>query len=173
MSEQTTHLLFVLAPKDFRDSEYIVPRAFCEQADIDVTTTSSERVSIGRFGYRVQHHKTLEHYRAERFDGIVFVGGNGSLDFMENADAKQLAQAFAEQHKIVAALCAAPRLLVTWGILKDKKCTGWNADGALSALCERYGAHFVDAHVVRDGTFITGSGPVAAEEFALEIVRAL
>ncbi len=166
-------LLFILAPENFRDIEYIVPKAFCEQNNIAVTTTSSEKISTGRFGYTVEHKKTLENSSAENFDGIVFVGGGGSLDFMENENAKNLAHDFAQQNKVVSAICAAPRLLISWGILQGKKCTGWNGDNQVPVLCEQFDALFEDKEVVVDGNFVTGNGPEAAEKFILAVIKTL
>jgi putative intracellular protease/amidase len=39
-------ILMVLAPKEFRDLEYIVPKVFFEKANLEITTTSSEKKSI-------------------------------------------------------------------------------------------------------------------------------
>jgi len=39
-------ILMILAPSEFRDLEYIVPKAFFEQSNFEVTTTSSEILSI-------------------------------------------------------------------------------------------------------------------------------
>jgi len=166
-------VLFILASNNFRDIEYIVPRAFLEQNNIEVPTASASKISVGRFGYKVKNDYLLSEIREEYFDGIIFIGGNGSLDYLENDEAKKLAQNFLVKNKLVGAICAAPRLLLHWGILKDRHCTGWNGDSQLPVLCAQNGAIFEDKEVVRDGNFVTGNGPAASEQFALEVINIL
>ncbi len=64
--------------------------------------------------------------RKGEFDAIFFVGGVGSLDYLENETARKLTQSFLDEGKLVGAICAAPRNFLKWGILAGKKCTGYN-----------------------------------------------
>jgi 4-methyl-5(b-hydroxyethyl)-thiazole monophosphate biosynthesis len=72
---------------------------------------------------------------------------------------------FAEHDKPIAAICAAPSILGTLGLLKGKK-----------AVCypgfEKYleGAELTGEQVVKAGNIVTGKGPGATIEFALTIV---
>ena len=74
----------------------------------------------------------------------------------------------AENGKFAAAICAAPSVLGTLGVLEGKK-----------AVCfpgfEKYlrGAEIVNEKVVRDGNVITAVGMGAAFEFGFELVAAL
>lgn len=166
-------LLIVLASQNFRDTEYITPRAIFEQQGIEVQTTSTVNESIGRFGYKVQNDLLLKDVQPEHFDGIFFVGGLGSLDFEENKEAKQLTKTFQDQSKTIGAICAAPRNFLSWGILRDKKCTGHNWDNQFPDLCEKHGAIYKDQDVVIDKNIITANGPEASEECANTLVKAL
>ncbi|KAA6352001.1 putative cysteine protease YraA [termite gut metagenome] len=73
---------------------------------------------------------------------------------------------FSGQNKPIAAICAAPSILGTLGLLKGKK-----------AVCypgfEKYleGAELTGEQVVRAGNIITGKGPGATIEFALTIIE--
>lgn len=160
-----------MAEKNFRDIEYLVPRAFFEQSEIEVKTISSAKISHGRFGYRVENNFVLGEKIPENFDAIFCVGGNGSLDFLYNEIAKNLVKNFIDTNKKCGAICAAPRLLLHWGFLTGKNCTGWNGDGQVPVLCQKFGAEFLDKTVVKDGNFITGNGPTASEEFALAMIE--
>ena len=166
-------VLMVLAEKNFRDIEYIVPRAFFEQAGITVKTASVKETSLGRFGFKVQNDFLIPHVSATDFDGIFLVGGNGSLDFLENEDLQTLTENFLKNNKLCGAICAAPRLLLQWGLMKNKKCTGWNGDGEVPILCEKYDAIFEDSSVVFDQKVVTGNGPKASEETALKFIENL
>lgn len=166
-------ILMVLASENFRDMEYIVPRSFFEQNNYSVSTASTTTNSIGRFGYDVINDYLIGDVVSEDFDAIFFVGGSGSLEYIENEEAIALTIDFVNAEKPCGAICAAPRNFLTWGILEGKKCTGWNGDKHLKKLCQQYGAEFVDKSVVLDGNIVTGNGPDASEEMAVEFMRCL
>lgn len=159
-------ILAVLAPHDFRDTEFLVPREFWLQSGFSVFTASSERNSVGKFGFQVENDFLLNEVLAQDFDMVFFVGGGGSLDFLENASAQKLATECLRSDKILAAICAAPRLLLAWNLLEGKKITGWNGDGELPHLAQQADAIFVGGNTCRDGNILTGEGPSSAEEFA-------
>lgn len=165
----------VLAQRDFRDSEYIVTKAFFEKHDIDVKSVSFHDISTGRFGYEVKNDFNFEKYSDElkEFDGICFVGGIGSLDFMDNSLTEDLVNYYFENNKVVSAICAATRLFLHWGILDGKTCTGSNYDGSFSKLCNDSKATYLNKSCVVDGNVITAEGPRSSEEFALDIIKLL
>lgn len=163
----------VVAPKNFRDLEYIVPRALWQQKGAKVISASSTPVSTGRFGYTVQNDFLLEQISSDNFDGVFFVGGAGILDLQNDSNAKYIATDFAETGNPVGSICAAPRNLLSWGLLNGKECTGHNWDGNFPSLCSQFGAKYKDAPVVVDGFFCTANGPEAAEEAALEFWKML
>ena len=166
-------ILMILAADNFRDTEYLTPRAFFEKAGFEVQTTSTEPESVGRFGYRVYHENLIHDLNAEDFDAILFVGGGGSLKLESNSDAKRIAQESLDQNKILGALCAAPRNLLKWNLLKGKKCTGHNWDDQFPDLCEKNGALYQKAECVVDENIITAHGPEAVEVWAHKIITQL
>jgi len=163
----------LLAPQNFRDSEYIVPRAIWEQNGGVVRTVSTTEESIGKFGYSVTNDFLLPEPDSDDFDGIFLVGGGGSLAFQSDSDAQNLVEEFYQAGKPVGAICAAPRNLLTWGILNGRKCTGSDWDGQFDSLCEKYGARFVNEPVVVDDSLLTANGPEAAELAAVEFLELL
>ncbi|MCF7906211.1 DJ-1/PfpI family protein [Candidatus Gracilibacteria bacterium] len=160
-------ILIVLAPKNFRDEEYAVPRAVWEKAGANVLTMSIQKISYGKLGMTVKNDFLLEEVRAGDADAIFFVGGGGCMEYLENEKAEQLAHDFVAARKPIGAICAAPRLLLKWGILKGKKCTGWDGDNALEDLARKGGAIYEKKSVIKDGKFVTADGPDSAEECAL------
>ena len=166
-------ILVVLAPENFRDIEYIVPRAFFEQAGHTVMTTSTQKKSIGKHGYRVENDLLLTHAQEKDFEGIFFVGGLGSLIYKENQTAHDLVNNFIRKEKTIGAICAAPRSFLQWGILKGKWCTGHDWDGNFAHLCESSGALYDPKDVVVDGKIVTANGPEAAESCALQFLKVL
>ena len=162
----------VLASERFRDIEYITPRAFFEQKKFKVSTASSSKFSTGRFGFEVKNDFLIDEVPVKEFDGIYFVGGAGALEYLENEKARQLAEAFYITEKPIAAICAAPRNLLHWGLLKNKKATGHNGDGQFSRIALEKGAKpFPELTVVYDDGILTANGPEASEESALEFMK--
>ena len=69
--------------------------------------------------------------------------------------------------KQLAAICAAPGMISETGILKEKHATGYPG-------CKpEGGAIWSEDAAVVDGNLVTGKGPGAAAEFAIEIIRYL
>ncbi len=161
----------VLASADFRDVEYIVPRAFFEQNNCSVKTASTKDISVGSFGYRVENDFLLGEVETGDFDGLFFVGGAGSLGFMEDDEAKNLAFDFLNSGKPLGAICAAPRNFLKWGVLEGKRATGHNWDGNFPTFCKKFGAEFENNSVVVDEKVLTADGPEAAEETAVEFLK--
>lgn len=170
----TKHVLMVLASEKFRDIEYITPRAFFEQQGLHVSTCSSTKVSVGRFGYRVSNDLLNEDIVPKIYDAVFMVGGAGSLQYLEDMQLKSVIQEFLDLGKPVAAICAAPRNLVRWGFMKGRKVTAHNGDGTFAAFATQYEAvPLVNTTVVEDGNVLTGNGPEASEELALKLIKKL
>ena len=164
----------VVAASEFRDIEYIVPKAFFEQAGHKVTTSSSTPESIGRFGYKIGIDLLVKEVDVNLFDGVFFVGGKGSLQFLEDDTAKNMVLSFISQQKLVGAICAAPRNFLSWGIMKGRKATGHNWDGEFGNLCKDNRAEYIeDQAVVIDNGVLTANGPEASEEAALKFMSLL
>ena len=166
-------ILMILAPTEFRDLEYIVPKAFFEGANFEVTTTSTDILSVWRFGYEVYHDWLIEDYKWENFDAIVFVWGSGSLVFWENEDLKELTKKYINSDKIVASICASPRNLLKWWIVEWRKLTGHNWDNNFENLAKESWAIPKMNDVVIDWNLITWYWPEAVEEFSKAIINKL
>ncbi|HIJ85591.1 MAG: DJ-1/PfpI family protein [Magnetococcales bacterium] len=114
---------------------------------------------------------TLEQVMDQPFDMIALPGGMpGSSNLNADPRIHQLLDRLSREGKITAAICAAPLVLATSGLLKGKK--GTSFPGALSQkLLE--GVSYQETAVVVDGTVITSRGPGTAMDFALTLVETL
>lgn len=164
-------ILMVLASDNFRDEEYEIPRAFWEFQDVQVQTVASSFQSVGRFGLKVINDFTFPAIQESDFDAVFFVGGGGCMEYLDNKSAQLLAFDFKNKGKIVGAICMAPRLLLQWGILTGKKCTGWNGDQELESWAQKGHARYIADPVVVDGFCITADGPGSAQMCAEEMLR--
>lgn len=101
------------------------------------------------------------------YDGIVLPGGlPGTLNLGADETVNKVIRQFAEEQKLVAAICAAPSVLGAAGILEGKNATCH--PGFEEKLT---GANVQFEPVVSDGNIITSRGMGTAIAFALEIVR--
>ena len=110
-------------------------------------------------------------------DGVYVVGGLGSLVYQENEGLRRFVEGVLGDGGILGAICAAPRNLLSWGLMEGKLVTGHNWDGDFSSLAEQVGAiPRLDQKVVMDGRVMTANGPEASEESALafhEMLKAI
>jgi len=170
----TKRIVMLLASEKFRDCEFIVPKAFFEQSGIKVSVASTKLTATGRFGFSVSSDVLIEYLNPAEYDGIFFVGGAGSIEYIDNLKAKAVFENFLKLNKPIAAICAAPRNFLKWGILRDKRCTGFNADGVFSSMAKEYGAlGMPEQNVVEDGLILTANGPEASEAGAIAFINLL
>ena len=87
---------------------------------------------------------------------------------MEDETVNRVIKEFAQDGKLVAAICAAPSVLGNAGLLEGKTATCYpGVEGKLT------GANFVTNSVAKDGNIITSRGLGTAIDFAAEIVAYL
>ena len=112
---------------------------------------------------------TLDEALKRGYDMVVLPGGQPGTNNLK-ADARIIALTWqmAQQGKYVAAVCAAPSVLATAGVLDGRRATSF--PGALDAF-PKVDRH--DAAVVEDGKVITSRGPGTAMDFALTLVERL
>ena len=112
---------------------------------------------------------TLDAVLDQDFDLVVLPGGLGGAQRLE-ADQRitALLRRMTEQGRYVAAICAAPKVLVSAGLVEGREVTAY--PGVLDGQAN---IRLSSAAVVRDGTFITSRGPGTALDFALTLIETL
>jgi protease I len=162
-------ILMVVAFKDFRDEEYFIPKEILEKANFLIDTISTEKgTAIGIQGGEAIIYIGLDEIDLGDYEAVIFCGGSGMTDQLDNQNFHKLARDFYESNKIVSAICVAPSLLARAGILKDKKATVWSSalDRSFIKDLEENGAIYEDSLVVVNDRIITANGPDASEDFA-------
>lgn len=164
--------VFVFLAEGFEEIEAISTIDILRRAEVDVTTVSitSDREVVGAHGVPVVADKCIADVKHTETDAIVLPGG---LPGATNLEASQpLREMIVEADKkglLLAAICAAPVVYGSMGLLKEKVATAYPGFEEKLA-CRQYSQK---EPVVVDGHIITGRGPGYSFPFALAIVEYL
>ncbi len=114
---------------------------------------------------------TLDEVMDEDFDMIVLPGGLPGADNL-NADPRihRLLKRLAAQDRYTAAICAAPKVLASAGLLDGRQATWYPGAVDASALPA---TRALQEAVVSDGRVVTSRGPGTAMDFALTLIEKL
>jgi len=164
-------VVFIIAPKNFRDEELLQTRGVLTQAGVDVQIASTSLdTAVGMLGAKVGVDLLMDSVKVANYDAVVFIGGGGASVYWEDSRAHSIAQKAYQRGKVLGAICIAPVTLANAGLLKGKKATVW---GAERGRIEAKGAKYTGSPVQVDGRIITANGPTAAQEFGEAILKAL
>jgi 4-methyl-5(b-hydroxyethyl)-thiazole monophosphate biosynthesis len=114
---------------------------------------------------------TLDAVLEQPFDMVVLPGGQPGSDNLErDPRIRRLLERMAGGDGYTAAICAAPKVLASAGLLAGKRATGY--PGVLEGMPQAQ-VELDPRPVVRDGRVITSRGPGTAMDFALELIEIL
>jgi len=114
---------------------------------------------------------TLDEALNQEFDMVVLPGGlPGATYLNEDARIITLLQKMASLDKFTAAICAAPKVLASAGLLEGKVATSY--PGVIDKMAIPGLRCSADA-VVIDGKVITSRGPGTAMDFTLQLIEVL
>jgi 4-methyl-5(b-hydroxyethyl)-thiazole monophosphate biosynthesis len=151
----------------FEEIETVTPVDVLRRAGIEVTIAAlADKTATGKHGMQLVADTTLDEVDASDFDLLLIPGGPGVAALRRDGRPAKLAAKFAAKHKPVAAICAAPLVLLDAGLLAGKKFTAYHS------VREELGGG-LDERVVIDGQIITSRGAGTALDFSLAIVNHL
>lgn len=134
-------------------------------------STTEERLVAGAHGIVSQADRLLDD-DVKDYDMVVLPGGQpGANNLSANEKVLELLQHFDEQHKFIAAICAASMVLHTAGIDKGRRLTSYPADKYRNLFTES--TYVEDEIVVVDDNLITSRGPATTLPFAYKLVDIL
>ncbi|MDD2913436.1 MAG: DJ-1/PfpI family protein [Candidatus Pacebacteria bacterium] len=174
--EKIKRIALIVAFKDFRDEEYFIPKEIFKKEKIQVKTFSDFLgKAIGKFGGEAKVDDLIDNLNVDDFDGVVFIGGPGAEKYVENERCLEIAREAEKKEKVLGAICIAPLILSSSGVLENRKATVWSSQMDKSAIKElkNSGAIYFEKSVAIDGKIVTGSMPEASELFAREIIKIL
>ncbi len=116
---------------------------------------------------RFKAHRLLDEIDPAEYDCLILPGGMPGTKNLENDERVQkLIDDFVKENKLIAAICAAPSILIHKGLLRNEHfiCFPGFESGLTPAA---------EVKAIKDGNFITGKGLGAAFEFASLIIKEL
>jgi len=161
-------VLCILGP-GFEELEAIAPIDLLRRAGATVTVASltGEKWVTGRCQVTLQADAALREVDAQAFDLLLIPGGPGVKTLRTDGRPTQLAKAYVQAGKPVAAICAAPTVLMDAGLLEGKRFT------AHFSVQNELPQALANERVVLDGNLITSRGAGTAVDFGLALVRRL
>jgi 4-methyl-5(b-hydroxyethyl)-thiazole monophosphate biosynthesis len=156
----------------FEELEAVTIIDLLRRADIEVTVAGlDDDVITGSRGTRILPDKTIDSASSSAYDMVVLPGGlPGADNLNDDSRIHDLLQQMAKDGRFIGAICAAPKVLASAGLLKNKEMTSYPA--SLSTI-EVEGMHNTGKAVVVDGNIITSRGPGTAMDFALQLIQLL
>jgi protease I len=166
----------VIATHGFEESELTSPVEALKKAGAQVDVISPEAGEIQGFKHhdksiKVKVDRTLGEAKPESYHGVVLPGGALNADSLRmNQKAQSFVKHFANSGLPIAAICHAPWLLVSAGLVRAKTLTSYpsiqddirNADG-----------NWVDKEVCLDETLITSRAPKDLPAFNRVLIKLL
>ena len=151
--------------------EALTPLDYLRRAGADVTLVGvSGKIQTGSHGITVETDVAQSDLDPDAdFDMLVFPGGMPGTDNIEKSPvAKALLTRAVAENKFIAAICAAPKILGSAGLLRGKTATCYPG-------FEKYldGAKISKDKAVLCGNIRTAKGAGAANEFAFLLISAL
>lgn len=160
-------MVYVFLADGFEEIEAITVIDILRRANINVKSVGIENESVeGTHKIVIKTDCSLDDVFLEECQGIVLPGGMpGTTNLLNNLTVCNIIKDMNVRGKLIGAICAAPSILGTLGILNGK--TACCYPGFESKM---KGASVVNKNVCVDGNIITSRGPGTALEFSLEIV---
>jgi len=181
----------IIAANEFEDIELLYPfvRLSEEGAEIIIIPVKAglhprpadpSKPVTGRYGTPIPLEvfgegiryvvKSLQEVSPDDIDALIIPGGFSPDALRTIPEVLDFVRKLHEKGKIIAAICHGPQVLISAGLVKNRRVTAYRAvrDDLINA-----GAIFVDEPVVVDGNIITARVPDDLPEFCRAIIEKL
>ncbi|MBQ7542028.1 MAG: DJ-1/PfpI family protein [Clostridia bacterium] len=163
-------MIYLFLANGFEEVEALAPLDILRRAGQEIVTVGvSGRTITGSHGIPVVCDRTAEEIAGRLPDVVILPGGMpGTKNLGASSIVCNTVRSVFERGGLVCAICAAPSVLGSLGVLQDRKATCF--PGFEQALL---GADVSADSVVRDDNVITAKGAGVALEFGFAITAAL
>lgn len=161
----------IVSADHFEDSELLFPFYRLKEEGLEVDIASIARGKInGKHGYEVVVDTALRDVDPNAYDILILPGGKAPTKLRKEQAAIAIAQHFMRSNKPVAAICHGPQILITAGVLQERRATCYRS---VAEELQASGALYEDEEVVVDGNLVTSRQPSDLPAFMREMVRLL
>jgi protease I len=160
----------IITAQNFQDEEFVYPyyRLLEEGFDVQVATPDKAPVT-GKYGVPSRPTMDTKDLKVSDFDAVVIPGGFEAPDRLRiRKEVLHFVKDMFDAKKLVAAICHGPWVLISSGIVKGRKVTGFQA---IADDLKNAGADYVEADVVVDKNLITAPHYRNNGDFMKEVVR--
>ena len=160
-------MVYLFLGDGFEEAEAICPADILIRCGIDVKTVSvmKEKNVVGAHGIKIIADLHADEI-GDDAEMYILPGGMGGVENLTKCS--KLCEILKNTSSDIAAICAAPTLLASLGLLENKKAICYPS--LAEELC---GANVTHERVVSDGRFITSMGPGTSFEFGFELAKRL
>lgn len=160
---------YLFLAEGFEEIEAVAPLDILRRAGIETKTVSvsAGKIVTGAHGIPVVADLLFEDTTYEDANLLILPGGMpGTINLQSHEGLRNLLLNHAQKGEAFGAICAAPRILGSLGLLANKEATCYPGnEGYLE------NATLSEYMVVQDGTVVTASGAGVACEFGLQLVQ--
>jgi len=162
-----------LLDSDFEDSEFQKPYEAYKQAGHEVTVIGLKagtevKGKKGMVSAKVE--KSIDQVSPPQFDALFIPGGSSPDHLRANSRVIEFTRSFMDSGKPVFAICHAPQLLMTAGVVKGRTMTAWTT---IQQDLKQLGVNVVDEEVVVDKNLVTSRKPDDIPAFIRESEKLL
>ena len=156
----------IIVNNGLEECEALVTYDLLYRAGIETDLVGFTPEIVSSHNVTFKAHRLLDETDPDEYDCLILPGGMPGTKNLENDQRVQdLIDDFVKKDKYIAAICAAPSILIHKGLLNNRRFICFPGfEGDLMPVNEK---------AVRDGRFITGKGLGAAFEFSYLIISTL
>ncbi len=161
----------ILLEEIFDEREFIYPYYRVQESGLEPVVIGPEsRAYKAKSGWMARADTAAHEVDARTLAGLIIPGGYAPDRLRRSDDVLELVRAIDEAGKPLAAICHAGWVLISAGVVKGRRLTGYHSikDDLVNA-----GADYVDQAVVKSGNLITSRGPADLPVWVATFVEAV
>jgi protease I len=170
VQKHTSCVLVVVPARDYGEQTLRHARSSLHNVHVgtwSVSTNWSDLIK-GRLQDEFMVDGDLAEARMDAYSGVLFVGGEGAMDLVQDEHALRLARDAAALDKMIGAWDHAVAILARAGILKGRKVTG--APDVRDLVVEA-GGRFTGRQLERDGNLVTAADEAVGIRFGKTLAQ--
>ena len=144
----------IIVAQNFQDEEFVYPyyRIMEEDWQVDVATPTGQDM-MGKYGVPARATMSTNDLKAADFDAVILPGGFESPDRLRiRPEVLAFVREMDSAGKLVAAICHGPWILISAGLVKGRKVTGYMS---IADDLKNAGAVYPEEDLVIDGNLIS------------------